>query len=145
MIWKTLSDLGPKENLKRYHQDLAADEHLYGPTIDRETQVTEHNDPVDLPSLEIIDDGSQKKRKKKGKRTKESARNVNKKLKTESGVFVGYCETASKLNVTAKMENKVVKKECIDEVDSVESMKEAERKLWLTHYDMLSEKLMEVV
>ena len=30
-------------------------------------------------------------------------------------------------------------------MDSVESMKEVERKLWLTHYDMLSEKLMEVV
>ena len=38
-----------------------------------------------------------------------------------------------------------VKHECTDEVDSVESMKEVERKLWLTHYDMLSEKLMEVI
>ena len=38
-----------------------------------------------------------------------------------------------------------MKKEYIDEVDSVESMKEVERKLWLTHYDMLNEKLMEVV
>ena len=38
-----------------------------------------------------------------------------------------------------------MKNECIDEVDSVESLKEVERKLWLTHYDMLSEKLMEVV
>ena len=38
-----------------------------------------------------------------------------------------------------------VKHECIDEVDTVESMKEVERKLWLTHYDMLSEKLMEVI
>ena len=42
-------------------------------------------------------------------------------------------------------EKKKRKYECIDEVHSVESMKEAERKLWLTHYDMLSEKLMEVV
>ena len=37
------------------------------------------------------------------------------------------------------------KYECIDEVDSAQSMEEVERKLWLTHYDMLSEKLMEVV
>ena len=37
-------------------------------------------------------------------------------------------------------EKKKRKYECIDEVDSVESMKEVERKLWLTHYDMLSEK-----
>ena len=37
------------------------------------------------------------------------------------------------------------KHECINEVASVESMKEVQRKLWLTHYDMLSEKLMEVV
>ena len=67
-------------------------------------------------------------------------------VKTESGIFVGYCETPPKLKVTQKKEKKkIVKKECIDEVDSVESMKEVERKLWLTHYDMLSEKLMEVV
>ena len=38
-----------------------------------------------------------------------------------------------------------VKQERIDEVSSVESMKEVERKLWLTHYDKLSAKLMEVV
>ena len=60
---------------------------------------------------------------------------------------MGYCETPPELKVTEKNEkkNEVVKKECIDEVDSVESMKEVERKLWLTHYDMLREKLMEVV
>ena len=142
-----MTDLGPKEKLQRYHQDLAADEHLYGPTIDRETRVIEHDDPVNLPSLENIDDDSQKKRKEKRRRSKESTRNVNKKLQTESGIFVGYCETAPKLKVMEKKEkkNEVVKKECIDEVDSIESMKKVERKLWLTHYDMLSEKLMEVV
>ena len=112
---------------------------MYGPIIDRETRVTEHHDPVNFPSLQNIDDGSQKKRKEKRKRSKESAKNVNKKLKTESGIFVGYCETPPELKVTEKKEkkNEVVKKECIDEVDSVESMKEVERKLWLTHYDML--------
>ena len=159
---------------------------MYGPTTDKETRVTEHDNPVSLlsleniddgsqkkqkekrrrskenvknfnkklktpvslPSLENIDDDSQKKRKEKRKRSKESAKNVNKKLKTESGIFVGYCETPPELKVTEKKErkkNKIVKKECIDEVDSVESMKEVERKLWLTHYDMLSETLMEVV
>ena len=44
-----------------------------------------------------------------------------------------------------KKKSKIVKQECIDEVASVESMKEIEKKLWLTHYDMLSEKLNEVV
>ena len=140
---KILTDLEPKEKLERYHQDLDADEHLYGPTIDRETRVIEHDDPVNLPSLENINDDSQKKLKEKRKRPKESARNINKKLKTESGIFVGYAKLPSELKVTEKKETKVVKKECIDEVDSVESMKEVERKLW--HYDMLSEKLMEVV
>ena len=38
-----------------------------------------------------------------------------------------------------------MKHECIDVVDSVESMKEVETKLWLTHNDMLSEKLVEVI
>ena len=37
------------------------------------------------------------------------------------------------------------KLECIDDVASVESIKEVERKLWLTHYYMLREKLMEVL
>ena len=149
---KILTDLSPKEKLERYHQDLAADEYLYSPTIDRETRVTEHDDPVNLPSLERINDDSQKKRKEKRKRTKESAKNINKKLKTEnkrpSGIFVGYAKLPSELKVTEKKEkkeNKVVKNECIDKVDSVESMKEVERKLWLTHYDMLSEKLVEIV
>ena len=55
---KILTDLDPKEKLERYHQDLAADEYLYGPTIDKETRVTEHDNPVNLPSLENIDDDS---------------------------------------------------------------------------------------
>ena len=63
---KILTDLGPKEKLERYHQDLDADEHLYDPTIDRETRVIEHEDPVNLPSLENIEGDSQKKRKEKG-------------------------------------------------------------------------------
>ena len=61
---------------------------------------------------------------------------------------MGYAKLPSELKVTEKKEkneNKIVKNECIDEVDSVESLKEVERNLWLTHYDMLSEKLMEVI
>ena len=79
---KTLIDLSPKEKLERYHQDLAADEYLYSPTIDKETRVTEHDNPVSLPSLENIDDDSQNKRKEKRRPSKESVKNVNKKLKT---------------------------------------------------------------
>ena len=66
-LGKILTDLSPKEKLERYHQDLAADEYLYGPTVDRETRATKHIDPVNLPSLENIDDDSQKKRKEKRK------------------------------------------------------------------------------
>ena len=63
---KILPDLDPKEKLERYHQDLNADEYLYGPTIDKETRVIEHDNPVGLlPSLENIDDCSQKKRDRK--------------------------------------------------------------------------------
>ena len=58
---------------------------------------------------------------------------------------MGYAKLPSELKVTEKKENKIVKNDCIDEVDLVESMKEFERKLWLTHYDMLSKKLMDVV
>ena len=68
--------------------------------------------------------------------------------KRQCRIFVGYCEIPLKFEITEKKEKKkkkIVKKECIDEVDSVESMKEVERKLWLRHYDMLSEKLTEVV
>ena len=75
---------------------------------------------------------------------------MNKKLKTESkrasGIFLGHWEKPTELKATEKKRRKCnVKHECIDEVDTVESMKEVERKLWLTHYDMLSEKLMEVI
>ena len=70
-------------------------------------------------------------------------------MKTEnkrpSGIFVGYAKIPCEVKETTNKKSKVVKQECINEVASVESMKEVERKLWLTHYDMLSEKLMEVI
>ena len=49
------------------------------------------------------------------------------------------CESEKKKRKT------FVEKECVDEVASVQSMKEMERKLWLAHNDMLSEKLNDVV
>ena len=52
----------------------------------------------------------------------------------------------SEMKEEQKKKRKIfVKRECIDQVASVESMKEVERKLWLRHNDMLSEKLNEVV
>ena len=203
---KILFDLGPKEKLERYHQDLAADEYSYGKTINEETQVTEHDKPVTLPSLEnIVDnfqkkqkekrkcskespknaskkqmnirmvkqsmkkhkslnmthlpslknivDNFQKKQKEKRKRSKESPKNANKKLKTESveskrtsGIFVGYWEKPPEMKVAGKRKRKFdVKHECIDEVTSVESMKDAEKVLWYTHYDQLCDKLNYVI
>ena len=41
-----MTDLSPKEKLERCYQDLAADEYMYGPTMDRETRVPEHDDPL---------------------------------------------------------------------------------------------------
>ena len=64
---KILSDLDSKEKLERYHQDLAADKYLHGPTIDRETRVIAHDDPTSLSSLESTDDDFQTKRKEKRK------------------------------------------------------------------------------
>ena len=80
----------------------------------------------------------------------ESEKKSNKKSKTEnrrpSGIFVGYAKLPSEFKETTKERTKYdVKQECIDEVSSVEAMKEVERKLWLSHHDKLSEKLMEVV
>ena len=58
---------------------------------------------------------------------------------------MGYAKLPSEVKETTNKKSKVVKQECIDEVASTESMKEVERKLWLRHYDMLIEKLMEVI
>ena len=101
-------------------------------------------------TLESIDENSPNKLKGKRKRSSEITRNVNKKTNTEnrrpSGIFVGYAKLPSDIKEEQKKERKIfTKKECIDEVASVESMKEVERKLWLTHYNMLSKKLNEVV
>ena len=57
-----------------------------------------------------------------------------------------HWEKPTELKAKEKKRRKCnVKHEGIDELDTVESMKEVERKLWLTHYDILSEKLMEVI
>ena len=100
-------------------------------------------------ALENMDVNSPKKRKEKGKRSKEITGSAKKKLKTEnkrlSGIFVGYAKLPCEVKETTNKKSKIVKQECIDEVALVESMKEVKRKLWLTHYDMLSEKLNDVV
>ena len=84
------------------------------------------------------------------KRANEASKKSNKKPKIEnsktSGIFVGYAKLLSDMKEEQKKDRKIfTKKECIDKVASVESMKEVERKLWLTHYNILSEKLNEVV
>ena len=63
---KILSDLDPKEKLERCHQDLAADEYLYGPTIDKETRVIEHGNPVSFPPLKILMIIAKRNEKRKG-------------------------------------------------------------------------------
>ena len=71
-------------------------------------------------TLENMDDNSPKEQKDKRKRANGSSKKGNKK-------------------------SKIVKLECIDEVASVEAMKEVEKKLWLEHYNQLCEKLSEVI
>ena len=70
-------------------------------------------------------------------------------MKTEnkrpSGIFVGYAKLPCEVKETTNKKSEVVKQECINEVASVESMKEVEKKLWLEHYNKLCEKLLEVV
>ena len=83
-----------------------------------------------------MDDNSPKKRKGKGKRSKEIAASAKKKLKTEnkrpSRIFVGYAKLSFEVIERTNKKSKVVKQECIDEVASTESMKEVERKLAYT-------------
>ena len=71
-------------------------------------------------TLENMDDNFPKEQKDKRKRANGSSKKGNKK-------------------------SKIVKLECIDEVASVEAMKEVEKKLWLEHYNQLCEKLSEVI
>ena len=59
---------------------------------------------------------------------------------------MGYSKLPSEFKETTKENRKYdVKKECIDEVASVEAMKEVEKKLWLEDYNQLCKKLLEVV
>ena len=94
-------------------------------------------------TLENMDDNSPKELKGKRKRSSEITSNANKKTKTEnirpSGLFVGSTKLLPEMKEEEKKNRKIfAKKKCIDEVASVESMKEVERKL-------LREKLNEVV
>ena len=52
-----------------------------------------------------------------------------------SGILVGYAKLPSKMKEEQKNKRKIfVKKECIDKVASVESMKEVERKLYILRH-----------
>ena len=51
LLEKILSDFDSKEKLERYHQDLAANEYVHGPTVDREIQVIARYYPISLSSL----------------------------------------------------------------------------------------------
>ena len=138
-LQKYLSDLSTKEKL-----DLATDEYLFRPSVNEEPVVFESENPVSLASLDSINQNSPNKLKGKKKRSEEIARNSNKKTKTEnkrpSGIFVGYAKLPSEFKEMTKDKRKYdVKKECIDEVASVE------KKLWLEHYNQLCDKLLEVV
>ena len=106
--------------------------------------------PLIEPSLENVDDNSPKEQRGKRKQLREIIRNANEKTKTESrrpsGIFMGYAKLPSEMEEEQRKERKIsAKKECIDEVASIESMKKVERELWLTHNDMLNEKLNDVV
>ena len=59
--------------------------------------------------------------------------------------YPGVVLQCSKCESEKKKRKYNLKQEHIDEGTSVETIKEVERKLWLTHYDKLSEKLMEVI
>ena len=66
--------------------------------------------------------------------------------KRTSGIFVAHCEGLHEMKVADKKKrNSDVKRECIDEVVSTESMKDAEKALWFTHYDQLCDKLNDVI
>ena len=100
----------------------------------------------DLDDLDFYVYVPGKKRKRSNERSKKNKKKPKTENKRTSGVFVGYCEELPEMKVTEKNGRKSsVKRETIDEVASVESMKEVERKLWLTHYDMLCKKLLEVI
>ena len=84
------------------------------------TSLPDVQSPLVNPSLENMDDNSQKERKDKRKNASGPSEKGDKKPK-------------------------IVKLECTDEVASVEPMKEVENRLWLIHYNQLRDKLLEVV
>ena len=59
--------------------------------------------------------------------------------------YLGVVLHCSECESEKKKRKYHVKQECINEVTSMEAIKEVERKLWPTHYDKLSEKLMAII
>ena len=100
----------------------------------------------DLDDLNFYAYVPREKRKHSKERLKKNDKKPNAENKRRSGIVVGYWEKLPEIKVVEKKRRKpLVKRETIDNVASVESMKEVDRKLWLTHYDMLSKKLTEVI
>ena len=78
-------------------------------------------------------------------RPKQNNKKPNTGSKRTSGIFVGYWENLSEMKAAEKKNRKSgVKCECMDEVVSVESIKDTEQALWFTHYDQLYDKLNDV-
>ena len=77
---------------------------------------------------------------------KQNNKKPNTGSKRTSGIFVGYWENLSEMKAAEKKNRKSdVKCECMDEVVSVESIKDTEKALWFTHYDQLCDKLNDVI
>ena len=112
---------------------------------------------ADSPLEKFFSDLREEDKSQSAKRKcmEERPKKKSKKSKTETGVegkrttglFIGQCKIPLPENKVAekKKKKKIVKKECMDEVDSVEGIKEVEKELWLEHYNQLCEKLLEVV
>ena len=66
---KILSDLDSKEKLERYHQDLAADKYLHGPTIDKHELLHMSTQQV-FPPLKVPMMISKRNEKRKGNEQK---------------------------------------------------------------------------
>ena len=66
-------------------------------------------------------------------------------LKSVGCSYPGVVLHCSECELEEKKIKYDLKHECIDKVTSVDSMKEVEKKLWLTHCNKLSEKIMDVV
>ena len=97
-------------------------------------------------TLENMDDNSPKKEKGERKRSNEFPEMPTRKQRLNiKGPVESLWRILSYRLSLKKLPKRRESMMCIDEVASVEAMKEAEKKLWLEHYNQLCEKLLEVV